>query len=65
LDWTPEKSYPPNSPNNLMPWRPAGAGKHLGLTIVLDVEVQEYYCSSTASAGLKVNLIYFLVILCL
>ncbi|KAF4521689.1 hypothetical protein B566_EDAN017176 [Ephemera danica] len=56
IGWTPEKSYPANASKEAIPWRPAGAGKHLGLSIVLDVEVHEYYCSSTASAGLKMLL---------
>lgn len=31
-----------------------GIGTHLGLTITLDSELHDYYCSSTASAGFKV-----------
>jgi acid-sensing ion channel, other len=54
FDWNPEKVYPAKTKSNTLPWRPAGAGKHLGLTIMLDLEVHEYFCSSTASAGLKV-----------
>lgn len=38
------------------PWRPLGIGTHLGLTISLDSELHEYYCSSTLSAGFKVSL---------
>ncbi|XP_050521251.1 pickpocket protein 28-like [Daktulosphaira vitifoliae] len=55
-NWTPEDGYPLNTPINYTPWRPLGAGNHLGLTIVLDAEVDEYYCSSEVSYGFKVML---------
>ncbi|XP_050440957.1 pickpocket protein 28-like isoform X2 [Adelges cooleyi] len=45
-NWTPEHGYPPNTPAGYTPWRPWGAGNHLGLTVVLDAEIDEYYCSS-------------------
>lgn len=32
-----------------------GAGSHLGLTIVADAALDEYYCSSTVSTGFKVH----------
>lgn len=32
-----------------------GAGAHLGLTVVLDAQTDNYYCSSTSSIGFKVN----------
>lgn len=54
-NWTPEDGYPLNTPFIYMPWRPLGAGNHLGLTIVLDAEVDEYYCSSEVSYGFKVQ----------
>ncbi|XP_065341967.1 pickpocket protein 28-like [Cloeon dipterum] len=56
FDWSPEKQYPFNTSRKTLPWRPEGAGKHLGLTIILDLELHEYFCSSTASAGLKMLL---------
>ncbi|XP_059487052.1 pickpocket protein 28-like [Neocloeon triangulifer] len=56
VDWTPEEGYPKNAEHDALPWRPIGAGKHLGLTVVLDNEVDEYYCSSTASVGFKMLL---------
>lgn len=40
---------------NHIPWRPWGAGSHLGLTIVLNAELDEYYCASEASHGFKVK----------
>lgn len=34
----------------------AGAGYHMGLSVTLDAHVDDYYCSSTDSAGFKVLL---------
>lgn len=34
----------------------AGAGAHMGLTIVLDADLDSYFCSSTSSVGFKVLL---------
>ncbi|CAH0772730.1 unnamed protein product [Bemisia tabaci] len=56
VDWTPETGYPPGTPVHFLPWRPWGAGTHLGLTIVMDSELDEYYCSSEASTGFKIVL---------
>ncbi|XP_025415309.1 pickpocket protein 28 [Sipha flava] len=55
-NWTPENGYPPNTPAEFIPWRPWGAGNHLGLTLVLDAEIEEYYCSSEVSYGFKIML---------
>jgi hypothetical protein len=54
-NWNPEIGYPPNTPAGTLPWRPRGAGTSLGLTVVLDAEVDEFYCSTTASNGFKVR----------
>lgn len=43
-------------PVDVIPWRPYGAGLTYGLTLVLDVDMDEYYCSSTAGAGFKMLL---------
>lgn len=56
--WTPEKGYPPDTVNNALPWRPNGQGVHMGLTIVVDAEIHQYYCSSENSVGFKVIIIY-------
>ena len=40
---------------DVIPWRPYGAGLIYGLTLALDVDIGEYYCSSTAGAGFKVR----------
>lgn len=55
VDWNAEKGYDANMPPDVIPWRPYGAGLFYGLTLVLDVESSEYYCSSTAGVGFKVN----------
>ncbi|XP_054276689.1 pickpocket protein 28-like [Macrosteles quadrilineatus] len=56
VDWTPEHGYPDNVSVDDVPWRPWGPGSHLGLTIVLDANLKEYYCSSEVSIGFKVVL---------
>jgi len=54
-DWTPEHGYPDNATMDQTPWRPWGVGAHLGLTIILDAELDEYFCSSTAGVGFKAS----------
>lgn len=57
VDWTPEMGYPHNIKNSSTIPRPAaGGGRHLGLFIVMNVSANDYYCSSTNSAGVKVLL---------
>ncbi|XP_012136271.1 pickpocket protein 28 isoform X2 [Megachile rotundata] len=56
IDWTPETGYDSNVAVDSIPWRPYGAGQFYGLTLVLDADVAEYYCSSTASVGFKMLL---------
>ncbi|XP_021916874.1 pickpocket protein 28-like isoform X2 [Zootermopsis nevadensis] len=56
VDWTPEAGYPPSSSPDTLPWRPRGSGTHLGLTIVLDAELQQFHCSTSASVGFKLLL---------
>lgn len=58
IDWNPEIGYDKQVPSDAIPWRPYGAGLSYGLTLVLDVDVNEYYCSSTASAGFKVIILF-------
>nr|XP_012222920.1 PREDICTED: pickpocket protein 28-like [Linepithema humile] len=55
IDWNAEDGYK-DMPADVVPWRPYGAGLFYGLTLVLDVEADEYYCSSTAGAGFKMLL---------
>ncbi|KAI5730158.1 hypothetical protein M8J76_010655 [Diaphorina citri] len=56
VDWTLENDFPENAPVDSIPWRPWGAGRHLGLTVVLDANIEEYFCSSEASYGFKLLL---------
>lgn len=55
VDWNAEKGYDASMPAAVIPWRPYGSGLIYGLTLVLDVEADEYYCSSTAGMGFKVS----------
>ncbi|XP_076161404.1 pickpocket protein 28 isoform X2 [Ptiloglossa arizonensis] len=56
IDWNPETGYDENVVADSIPWRPYGAGQFYGLTLVLDADIKEYYCSSTASVGFKMLL---------
>lgn len=55
VDWTPETGFPPAFKTQRVHPRPApGAGSHLGLYVVLNAAVEDYYCSSTDSVGFKI-----------
>ncbi|CAL7937690.1 unnamed protein product [Xylocopa violacea] len=56
IDWNPETGYDENVGADSIPWRPYGAGQFYGLTLVLDTDIEEYYCSSSASVGFKMLL---------
>ncbi|XP_077282137.1 pickpocket protein 28 isoform X2 [Temnothorax americanus] len=56
VDWNAEKGYDASMSADVIPWRPYGAGLIYGLTLALDVDMNEYYCSSTAGAGFKMLL---------
>ncbi|XP_011164616.2 pickpocket protein 28 [Solenopsis invicta] len=56
IDWNAETGYNDSMPADVLPWRPYGAGQTYGLTLALDVDINEYYCSSTAGAGFKMLL---------
>ena len=58
--WSMQEGYeePPN-PNTLhdiveKPLRALSPGLHMGLSLVVDVKEEEYYCSGTESVGFKV-----------
>ena len=38
-----------------MPMRALAPGLHMGLSVMLDVNEEEYYCSGTESVGFKVS----------
>lgn len=58
-NWSLENGFPTPlmGDENKIPRRPLGAGVHLGLTIILDAQIDQYYCSSTRSVGFKVVII--------
>ncbi|XP_073828623.1 pickpocket protein 28-like [Musca autumnalis] len=56
VNWNPEKGYPANLPENFYPRTAVGTGQTLGLSITFDVDIKDYYCSSTASVGIKMAL---------
>ncbi|KAF5271318.1 hypothetical protein FQA39_LY08116 [Lamprigera yunnana] len=55
-DWNPENGYSPNASIRTLPLRASGAGAHLGFSVVLDSQLNTYYCSSTTGVGFKVLL---------
>lgn len=58
-DWTPEKGIASERLKNEgfgSPRPVLGTGTNLGLSIVVDVGIDEYYCSSTNSYGFKILL---------
>ncbi|XP_050307294.1 pickpocket protein 28-like [Anthonomus grandis grandis] len=55
-DWNAEKGFEDIDYGDYIPRRPLGAGAHLGLSVILDAQINNYYCSSTRSTGFKVIL---------
>ena len=56
VDWYSEKGYPNVLPKYFYPQKVAGVGESVGLSIVLDVQKDQYYCSSSNSVGFKIAL---------
>lgn len=57
IDWTAESGFPAHADRMLTyPRRGLGSGSHMGLTVVANVRANDYYCSTTNSAGFKVLL---------
>ena len=54
IEWTPEDGFPKNVSNITFPRPAAGSGANLGLSIVLNAKIDDYFCSSTSSSGFKV-----------
>uniref|UniRef100_A0A182YAL4 Uncharacterized protein n=1 Tax=Anopheles stephensi TaxID=30069 RepID=A0A182YAL4_ANOST len=52
--WTPEQGYGEPPTNTTYPRVIAGTGVTMGLAMVLDANVSDYYCSSTSSTGFKI-----------
>ncbi|CAD7087308.1 unnamed protein product [Hermetia illucens] len=58
VDWTPEKGYGQKKSfqdyaKKVFPRPALGTGAHLGLSLVLNASLEEYFCSSGSSAGFK------------
>ncbi|XP_049310957.1 pickpocket protein 28-like [Bactrocera dorsalis] len=56
VDWSLENGYQNPLPKYYSPMKAVGSGQTLGLNIILNVEKDEYYCSSGNSVGFKVAL---------
>lgn len=59
VDWTPEEGFAavaPDETRKIYPRRGISSGIHMGLFIVLNADIDDYYCSSTNSAGFKILL---------
>lgn len=56
ITWTPENGYTEKSNKSHYPRPVQGAGSNMGLTLMLDADVANYYCSSTSSSGFKILL---------
>lgn len=55
VEWTPELGWKNGSRSKTYPRPAAGAGSHMGLTVILEANIEDYYCSSGNSAGFKVS----------
>ncbi|XP_017064505.1 pickpocket protein 28 [Drosophila eugracilis] len=54
IDWTPEKGYARKLPEFYYPRTSGGTGIRMGLTVVLNASIAEYYCTKSMSVGFKV-----------
>ncbi|XP_046802993.1 pickpocket protein 28 [Lucilia cuprina] len=54
IDWTPEKGYPKERPSHYYPRVSGGTGTRMGLTVILNVSSEEYYCSKSKCVGFKI-----------
>lgn len=54
VDWTPENGWKNGSRSSTYPRPAPGPGSHMGLSVILDAAIDDYYCSSGNSAGFKV-----------
>ncbi|KAH8416199.1 hypothetical protein KR222_010582, partial [Zaprionus bogoriensis] len=54
VKWDPESGYPPTLPNKFYPHVAVGSGITMGFSVVLNAQLNEYFCSSTNGPGFKV-----------
>lgn len=53
VEWSPETGYPQNIPEKVTPRITLGNGLKRGLKLILNAQLDEYYCSSANGAGFK------------
>ncbi|XP_060655313.1 pickpocket protein 28 [Drosophila nasuta] len=53
VPWDPEIGYPKDLPNRYYPRPAVGSGITMGFSVVLDAQLNEYFCSSTNGPGFK------------
>lgn len=58
VEWTPEDGWKNGSRSTTYPRPAAGPGSHMGMTVILEAGLEDYYCSSGNSAGFKVLFIH-------
>ncbi|XP_053949284.1 pickpocket protein 28-like [Anastrepha ludens] len=56
IDWSTENGFPADLPKKFIPMKALGIGEGQGLSLILDVERDEYYCSSSNGIGFKILL---------
>ncbi|XP_037941630.1 pickpocket protein 28, partial [Teleopsis dalmanni] len=56
VDWDPETGYNTNLSKSYYPRPAKGTGVSMGMSLMLNAEIDEYTCSSTNGAGFKVSL---------
>ncbi|XP_075158001.1 pickpocket protein 28-like [Haematobia irritans] len=56
VNWNPESGYPKELPPKFYPRTAVGTGQTLGLSLTFDVDINDYYCSSATSVGIKMAL---------
>jgi len=62
VDWDPISGYPQRLPSSYYPRPAVGVGTAMGLQIILNGHVNDYFCSSTNGQGFKVcNIEHILV----
>ncbi|XP_067636591.1 pickpocket protein 28-like [Eurosta solidaginis] len=54
--WSPDKGYSKDLPEKFIPMKSVGIGESLGLNVILNVERDNYYCSSSDGVGFKILL---------
>ncbi|KAM7345172.1 pickpocket 12 isoform 2-T2 [Cochliomyia hominivorax] len=56
VNWNPESGYPTQLPEKYYPRPAAGTGVSMGVSLILNAELNEYFCSSTNGPGIKISL---------